>query len=295
MKNHNLSAPQLLWRTLSCLLTLSMLPLFACAPAAPATPPLNESQAARFTLKSSAFDTDVAYMVYLPKGYTTDEQYPVWYAMHGYSSSEKMWLFDAGIGDVADRLIAEGKLAPMIMVFPYSRYDDAKTIEADMADGVRGPSRMEQFLCDELIPEIDKNYATCASADGRSIGGFSMGGLFALQIGLHRPDQFSKIGAYSPALTYSDFGGDHFEQWLSLDVKEAQSLAGYAKRLQLDGISVYLDCGGSSDPFSAGAASLYDALQSRGISAEFHPHAGGHMLQEELLEEYLLFYNATKS
>ena len=290
MKNHNLSVPQLLWRTLSCLLALSILPLFACAPAAPATPPLSESQTARFTLTSDAFGTDVPYMVYLPKGYTTDEQYPVWYAMHGYSSSEKMWLFDAGIGDVADGLIAEGKLAPMIMVFPYSRYDDAKTIAADMADGVRGPSRMEQFLCDELIPAIDKTYATCASADGRYIGGFSMGGLFALQIGLHRPDLFSKIGAYSPALTYSDFGGDHFEQWLSLDVKEAQSLAGYAKRLRLDGISVYLDCGDSGDPFSAGAASLNHALQSRGIAAEFHPHAGGHMLQKELLEDYLLFY-----
>ena len=295
MKNHNLSAPQLLWRTLRCLLAASMLPLFACAPANPASPPLTESQTARFTLKSDAFGTDVPYMVYLPKGYTTGEQYPVWYAMHGSSSSEKMWLFDANIGTVADGLITAGKLAPMIIVFPYSRYDDAKTIEADMADGVRGPSRMEQFLCDELIPAIDKNYATRASADGRFIGGFSMGGLFALQFGLHRPDLFSKIGAYSPALTYSDFGGDHFEQWLSRDTNEAQTLAGYANRLHLDKISIYLDCGDSGDPFSAGAASLYDALQWRGITAEFHPHAGGHTLQKELLEGYLLFYGATPS
>ena len=285
-------------RLVSCVLVaLLLLPFAACTPSEPepAAPPLTESQVARYTLASKAFGGEVAYMVYLPEGYSTDQRYPVWYAMHGYSSTEKMWLSDAGVGKVADDLIAEGTLAPMIMVFPYSRYDDAKTIEADLADGTLGPSRMERFLCDELIPYIDAHYSTIASPDGRFIGGFSMGGLFALQIGLHQPTLFSKIGAYSPALTYRDFGSDHFERWLSLDTDEATRLEDYAKRLKLDKIAVYLDCGDESDPFSEGAASLYDAMIARGISAEFHPHEGGHTLQKNLLEEYLLFYNEMPS
>ena len=282
-------------RRASCaLIVLLLLPFASCAPSKPepVAPPLTESQVARYTLASAAFGGEVAYMVYLPKGYSADQRYPVWYAMHGYSSTEKMWLSDAGVGAVADDLILEGTLTPMIMVFPYTRYDDAKTIEADLADGTLGPSRMERFLCDELIPYIDTHYSTIASQVGRSIGGFSMGGLFALQIGLHHPDLFSKIGAYSPALTYRDFGGDHFERWLSLDATEATRLEGYAKRLNLDKLAVYLDCGDENDPFSEGAASLCDALTARGVSVEFHPHEGGHTLQKDLLEEYLLFYGS---
>ncbi len=256
----------------------------------PVATPLPASQTTRFTFESEAMNATVPYIVYLPAGYTPAQKYPVWYAMHGYSSSEKWWLDYARVGERADALTASGELEPMIMVFPFTRYDDAKTIEADMADGVRGPSRMERFLCEELIPTIDAHYSTIPSAEGRTIGGFSMGGLFALQIGLHQPQLFSKIGAYSPALTYSDFSGDHFERWLSTDPADAAALDGYAKAHGMDGLTIYLDCGGESDPFSMGAASLQDALTARGIASTFHPHTGGHSLDRTLVDAYLLFY-----
>ena len=255
--------------------------------------PTAQSSTTRLTLESSAMDATVPFLVYLPSGYTPAQKYPVWYAMHGYSSTENWWLSDGLAGERADALIAGDELAPMIMVFPMTRYDDAKTIEADMEDGVRGPSRMERFLCDELIPYIDEHYSTIDSAQGRFIGGFSMGGLFALQIGLHRPDLFTKIGAYSPALTYRDFSGDHFERWLSSDPADASSLPGYAEAHGLDKLSIYLDCGDASDPFSEGAASLYEALTARGIQTAFHPHEGGHSLDLTLVDDYLLFYGGT--
>ena len=252
--------------------------------------PLPTSQTARYTLESKAFDATVAYMVYLPAGYGDGTKYPVWYAMHGYSSTETMWLSEAGVGKVADDMIESGKLAPMIMVFPLSRYDSAKVIQQDMADGKRDASGMERFLCDELIPFIDSNYNTIPSPKSRYIGGFSMGGLFALQIGLHRPDLFGKIGAYSPALDTADFSGDEFERWLATDPTAANALDGYAEARGLDKLSIYLDCGDARDPFSAGAASLEQALTTRGIAVEFHPHDGGHSLRLDLLEQYLLFY-----
>ncbi|HWQ99005.1 MAG TPA: alpha/beta hydrolase-fold protein, partial [Clostridia bacterium] len=252
--------------------------------------PLPTSQTTRLTLESAAMDANVPFIVYLPVGYTPSQKYPAWYAMHGNSSTETFWLDFGKVGERSDALTASGDLAPMIMVFPYTRYDDAKTIVADMEDGVRGPSRMERFLCEELIPYIDAHYSTIPSAEGRSIGGFSMGGLFALQIGLHQPQLFCKIGAYSPALTYSDFSGDHFERWLSTDPADADMLTSYAEAHGMDALSIYLDCGGASDPFSAGAASLQDALTAGGIASEFHPHDGGHSLDLTLVDAYLLFY-----
>ena len=276
-------------------ITLLLLACAGCLPSAsvqavPEASPLAESQTTRCTLESAAMDATVPYIVYLPSGYTPAQKYPVWYAMHGYSSTERWWLDFARAGERADALQASGELVPMIMVFPMTRYDDAKTIEADMADGVRGPSRMERFLCEELIPYIDAHYSTIPSAEGRAIGGFSMGGLFALQIGLHQQQLFGKIGAYSPALTYADFSGDHFERWLSTDLSDAEKLSGYAKAHGMDTLRIYLDCGGESDPFSEGAASLYGALTARGIQAEFHPHEGGHSLSLSLVDSYLLFY-----
>ena len=280
----------------SALACLAMLLLAACAPAAtaaitPAATPLPTSEVSRFTLESHAMDATVPFLVYLPSGYTPAQKYPVWYAMHGYSSTESWWLNDGHAGERADALQESGVLAPMIMVFPMTRYDDAKTIVADMEDGVRGPSRMERFLCDELVPYIDAHYSTIAAPEGRYIGGFSMGGLFALQIGLHQPGLFGKIGAYSPALTERDFSGDHFERWLSSDPADESALSGYAAAHGMGKLSIYLDCGGESDPFSAGAESLYDALTARGIQTEFHPHEGGHSLDLVLVDDYLLFYD----
>ena len=43
-------------------------------------------------------------MVYLPAGYGDGNTYPVWYGLHGYSSTETMWLTTAGIGQTADAM-----------------------------------------------------------------------------------------------------------------------------------------------------------------------------------------------
>ena len=74
------------------------------------------------------------------------------------------------------------------------------------------------------------------------------------------------------------------------DPAAANALDGYAEARGLDKMSIYLDCGDARDPFSAGAASLEQALTTRGIAVEFHPHDGGHNLRLDLLEHYLLFY-----
>ena len=147
----------------------------------------------------------VPYMLYLPKGYERGKAYPVWYGLHGNSTSERMWLERAGIGAIADALIERGDIQPLIMVFPLTKYDSSKVIQEDMKDGKRGDSQMERFLYNELIPWIDANYSTVTNPDGRWIGGFSMGGLFALQTAFHHPALFSRVGAYSPALVLTDF------------------------------------------------------------------------------------------
>ena len=254
--------------------------------------PLHQSQVVRLSYESIHMGIKVPFMVYLPAGYGNGEKYPVWYGLHGYSSSENMWLQTAGVGKTADQMIKRGEIRPLIMVFPLTRYDSAKVIREDMMDGKRDASQMERFVCSELVPYIDSHYNTEKSPDSRYIGGFSMGGYFALEIAFRHPDLFSKVGGYSPALMYSDFSGRQFEKWIfpGYDAEQICDPAAFARDQGLGRLKVYLDCGSVNEPFSDGAQSLYKALKERGISVEFQMHGGGHSLQLGKMEEYLLFY-----
>jgi enterochelin esterase-like enzyme len=235
-------------------------------------------------------------MVYLPKGYGGGDRYPVFYGLHNYTASETMWLEYAGIGKVADEMIEKGEIKPLVMVFPLTRYDPAKAIQEDMKDGIRDASQMEQFLVDELVPYIDTSLNTIKSPDSRSIGGFSMGGMFALETAFRHPDLFGKVGGYSPALMYSDFSGRQFEKWLfpRSDPDGIPDAAVFAREKRLDKLKVYLDCGMADDPFSVGIQSLYEALKARGIYAELDIHKGGHTLQLNRIEDFLLFYSGVE-
>ena len=254
--------------------------------------PTHKSRIVRQSFKSIYMGINVPFMVYLPMGYEGRDEYPVWYGLHGYSSCETMWLDTALVGRTADEMIERGEIEPLIMVFPLTRYDSAKVIQEDMKDGKRDASQMEMFLCKELVPYIDTQYKTIHSPEGRYIGGFSMGGYFALEIAFRHPDLFGKVGGYSPALLYSDFSGRQLEKWIypNNNAEETYMAADVAKDMALNRLQVYLDCGSVNEPFSAGAQSLYDALIERGISVEFHKHDGGHTLQLGKMWEYLLFY-----
>ncbi len=56
------------------------------------------------------------------------------------------------------------------------------------------------MLVDELKPWIDARYRTRADAAATGIGGSSLGGLAALELGMTRPDVFGRVAALSPSL-----------------------------------------------------------------------------------------------
>jgi enterochelin esterase-like enzyme len=75
----------------------------------------------------------------------------------------------------------------MIIVFPNG-------IRARMwVDAKDGSTRVEQMLVADLLPHVDANYRTVATAAGRVIEGFSMGGYGAGRIGMSHPGLFGSI------------------------------------------------------------------------------------------------------
>lgn len=258
--------------------------------------PLENSQITKLSMDSKYLDKNVPYIVYLPKGYGNGTEYPVWYGLHSFGMSEKMWI-DNGIAEAADELIDSGEIDPLIMVFPYIKDASLKEIEADLKDdGKLDERNVDKFISNELIPYIDSQYFTVTSQDGRFIGGFSMGGMMALRIAFHHTDLFTKVGGYSPAILSNDYSDRQLEKWLypNDNADEINDVVSFAKDKEFTNLNIYMDAGNTNDPFTVGIQSLYEALQLRNVKSEFIIYDGGHSLQTDLIREYLKFYTGVE-
>lgn len=164
------------------------------------TPRITRPGLAYVTYESAAAAARVSFHVYTPPQYDreTDRRFPVLYWLHGTGGGER------GIAPVTahfDAAIAAGKIAPMIVVFPNGL---ATGMWTDSADGRRP---VETILVSEIVPQVDRAYRTIATAEGRILEGFSMGGLGAARIGFRHPGLFGTISMIAAGPLDPDFNG----------------------------------------------------------------------------------------
>jgi len=138
--------------------------------------------------------------VYTPPGYSTDRKYPVLYLQHGLGNTSTEWTQRAKAPIIADNLLADGKMLPMIIVFPSG--NATATVE-DQKQGDRTSqsygAAYENDLLNEIIPFVESHYSVYADRAHRAIGGMSMGSGQALNIGLSHLDLFGSIAAVAAA------------------------------------------------------------------------------------------------
>lgn len=140
--------------------------------------------------------------VLTPPGYEdSDERYPVLYLQDGqnlFDPSKAAFGVEWKAGETADRLLADGRIEPVIIVGIANTPD---RMEEYAPASEQAPGRADQyveFLTTELKPFIDEEYRTRPEESG--IGGSSMGGLVSLVACMQAPDVFSKCAALSPAV-----------------------------------------------------------------------------------------------
>ena len=132
------------------------------------------------TVKSKILGMERSYSIYLPAGYDEgDGSYPVLYLLHGLGDNHTGWVQFGQVQYIADKAIAEGKSAPMIIVMP-----DADTVHKGYFNLLDGTYNYEDFFFQELIPHIEKTYRVRAESRYRAISGLSMGGGGALFLSL---------------------------------------------------------------------------------------------------------------
>ena len=149
--------------------------------------------------------------VYLPAGYDdSKEQYPSVYCLTGFTGRGKGLLNDSAMGpnlaERMDRLIAAGKIKPMIVVMPncFTHYGGSQYINS-MATG-----NYEDYLTKEIVSKIDNEFRTLAASHSRAVMGKSSGGYGALIMGLRHSETFGLVcstsgDAYFELCYTSDF------------------------------------------------------------------------------------------
>lgn len=177
----------------------------------PAPPPgfADEGQGiARGKVEDFAYDSPVtgtrrSAKVYLPAGYPERGRYPVLYLLHGIGGNQDEWRGYVRAQAILDKLVAQGKAVPMIVVMPNGRaLPDDRPPPAERIftpEHVAGFAQFKRELLGTLIPAIDRAYATRPDREQRAIAGLSMGGGQALNIGLGQLGSFAWVGGFSPA------------------------------------------------------------------------------------------------
>ncbi|GHT47726.1 endo-1,4-beta-xylanase [Bacteroidia bacterium] len=175
-------------------------------------------------IKSDILKMERNYAIYLPPGYDeTDQSYPVLYLLHGSGDDHTGWVQFGQVQHIADKAIAEGKAAPMIIVMP-----DANTQVKGYFNQPDGSFNYEDFFFQELIPHIEKTYRVRSDRRYRAVSGLSMGGGGTVYYTLHHPEVFA-VAAPLSASTGSS--------WLLNNKKASEKqLSEYAQKYTVESI-----------------------------------------------------------
>lgn len=127
--------------------------------------------------------------IYLPEGYgESSVSYPVLYLLHGTGGDDLTFLgggysgiggamSDANVSVIADRLLEQGKIKPLIVACPALGLDE---------DVLR-----------YFVPFVDSTFRTIPKRESRAIAGHSTGGRSAIYVALLHPEAFSVAGGFS--------------------------------------------------------------------------------------------------
>jgi len=137
--------------------------------------------------------------VYLPPGYDAEPGrcYPSVYVIQGLTGQIDMWrnrsAFRRNFPELADAQFAAGGAAPCILIY----VDCWTSIGGSQYLDSPATGRYHSYLCNEIVPWIDRHYRTMPEARHRGIMGKSSGGYGAMITPMLRPDVFGGFATHA--------------------------------------------------------------------------------------------------
>ncbi len=240
-------------------------------------PPLEIECNGQGMLLRSQFPSDVGgplrdYHAYLPPCYGVDgRSYPTVYLFHGSIQTDTHWI-DLGIIEQIELGVQEERYPPFIVIMPFNGEIGNTTSGNDHS--------IEGITLNSLIPYVDDHFCSWNEAAGRSIGGISRGGYWALEIAFRHTELFTAVSGHSSHLRFET------------DRAAYNPLATYTDA-DLSEMRIWLDWG-INDFLRSGQEQLRDSLLDSGANLDVHVNGGGHNDEYWLLHirDYLDWHTA---
>ncbi len=142
--------------------------------------------------------SDRELLVYRPAGYDqSDRRYPVFWHLAAFTNSgasASNWRgFSENVFERVDRLIAERRMGPVIVVAP----DCFTTLGGNQYVNSAAVGNYADYIHQELIPLVDEHYRTIPEAGQRACFGKSSGGYGALRFGLLHTEFWGAIASHA--------------------------------------------------------------------------------------------------
>jgi len=147
--------------------------------------------------------------VWLPPAYDRrgsgpGARFPVLYDLVGFTGSGMAHLnwkpFSDNVAERAARLVHDGRMGPVIIVFP----DCYTSLGGNQYVNSTALGRYADYLLDELVPFVDREFRTLASREHRGCFGKSSGGYGAMLHGMKYASHWGAIANHSGD-AYFDF------------------------------------------------------------------------------------------
>ena len=201
---------------------------------------------------SDTLEYDLDYRVYLPYGYKVSEKYPVIFTTDGQEYNN---LKLGAATTIADNLIQDGKIKPIIIVFVDAR-DPVTKLTRCKQEYVNN-RKYVHFLSTELYKQIKNNYSIIGKPNQTAILGNSLGGINSAYTGILSPDIFGLIAIQSPAFWY-------YPNIMNM----------YAKSKKAS-LKIYMDTGTIYDTQDK-AQEMKTILDKKGYQLQYSEYSEGH-------------------
>ncbi|MDO6436734.1 alpha/beta hydrolase family protein [Cyclobacterium sp. 1_MG-2023] len=248
---------------------------------------------------SQSLNKVMRYAITFPDSYKdSEEDYPVVYLLHGAGGDFSNWHKSVKKPDLLPDLANQYEMLIVTPeVGPFSYYYDSP-----MMDSVRYAS----YITIDLIKEIDQNYRTIASRQGRAITGLSMGGHGAIMLSAKNPDLFFAAGSMSGVMNIDTDLWDIDEERKALRKKQQKEMlgkinyeapfssytaVGLIEKMKQNDVQMIIDCG-TEDFLLKPNRQMHQFLLDAGVPHDYIERPGAHNWEywTEAIPFHFLFF-----
>jgi enterochelin esterase family protein len=174
----------------------------------------------------------------------------------------EVWEPQLRVSALLDRLVAEGRIPPLVALMPDALDRDSRWSELTCND------LFATFLADELLPWAAGRWPVSTDPERVVLAGQGLGGLAASHAALRRPDRFGAVLAQSGAFWWPLAPGDRSrgEEWLTGRVAASPALP----------VRFRVSAGLHEWTLLPAVRRLRDVLLGKGYDVSYREFNGGH-------------------